>query len=147
MHRPIAMCIASCMLVTSVLACRSAADKRISNMNSPAPVPSPMLKKGDRVRIFGHTGTIINFIPRGVGDDSLAAVVRTDEEITFESVRGNIVIMQLRYLGARWGGGSDIDRIVSGNLCPSGSEYADVPSWYKYATCVEIDPRLIYEVL
>ena len=149
MHKPISALVAASILVVAVLACRSPADRRISfsNTNSSVPAPSPTgkLKKGDRVRIFDHTGTLINFIPRG--DDVLAAVVRTDEEIIFETVRGNIVIMQLRYVGAEWGGGRDMDRIVGAELCPSGPQYPDVPSWFKNAKCIQLDFGLTYDVL
>lgn len=116
-------------------------------MNSSASTPSPTgkLKKGDRVKIFGRTGTIIDFIPKG--GNLLAAVVRTDEEIVFETVHGNIVIMQLRYVGAQWGGDRDVDRIVGADLCPNGPLHSDVASWFKNATCVQLDWGLTYEVL
>jgi hypothetical protein len=118
-------------------------------MNSSAspPPPTGKLKKGARVRIFRHNGTIIDFIPKGAGDNLFAAVIRTDEEIIFENVRGNIVIMQLRYAGAEWGGGREVDRTVGAELCPNGPQYPDVPSWFKNATCVQLDYGLDYEVL
>jgi len=106
-----------------------------------------MLKKGARVKIFDHIGTIIDFIPARTDDDALAAVVQTDEEIAFENVRGNVVIMQLRYVGAQWGGAKDTDRIVSGILCPNEPRYPDVTSWFKHETCVEIHYGLIYYIL
>ena len=137
------------MLVMAFLACSG--DKRISanraNINSSAPTPSPMLKKRDRVKIFAHTGKIIDFIPSGSGDNLLAAVVQTDEEIIFEGVHGNIVIMRLRYVGAQWGADGDVNHIVGADLCPNGPHYSDVVSWFKNAACVQLDWGLTYEVL
>ncbi len=148
MHRAIATSVAACVLGVTVLACQGISTNR-ANMNSSAPPPSPTgkLKKGNRVRVFGHNGTIIDFIPKETGDNLLAAVIRTDEEIVFENIRGNIVIMQLRYVGAEWGGGREMDRIVGAYLCANGPQYPDVPSWFKNGTCVQLDWGLGYDVL
>lgn len=76
------------------------------------------LEIGDRVFVFGsydsvpewlsdkpgYAGTIERAIP-GQNDTS-ALVIRTDETVTAMGVSGNILIMQLRYVGAEWRSGA-----------------------------------------
>lgn len=100
-----------------------------------------MLKKGDRVRIFGRSGMILDFIQPSADDDSLGAVVQTDEAVSFEGVIGNIVIMQLRYAAAVWGADHDVMRTVGADLCPN------LDAWFKNSGCVQLGSHLIYEVL
>jgi hypothetical protein len=73
------------------------------------------LRKGDRVRLYGgyemepkwlggkdaHFGRCLGFI-RGQ-NKQLAAVIELDEEVTFGNRAGTIVVLELRYAGARWG--------------------------------------------
>jgi hypothetical protein len=72
------------------------------------------LKVGDRVRLSGgydmiprwlcgkdeHIGTVTRFMP-GQNQD-LAAVVKLDSPITVEATTGDVVILELRYVGAKW---------------------------------------------
>ena len=72
------------------------------------------LKVGDRVRLFGGydqepawlswreavRGTLASFIP-GQNEEP-AAVLRLDEPLTAEGAAGDIVVLELRYVGARW---------------------------------------------
>ena len=74
-----------------------------------------MLRAGDRLSLEGgydgedsrwlggkkaHSGTLIKFIP-GYNTEP-AAVVRLDERITVDGVSGDIVVLELRYVGAKW---------------------------------------------
>jgi len=47
-----------------------------------------------------HTGVVKAFIPGQ--NDSPAAVVELDEHITFDEIKGNIIVLELRYVGAKW---------------------------------------------
>ena len=72
------------------------------------------LKIGDRIQIGGgydmepqwlnknqhYTGVVKAFIPGQ--NDSPAAVVKLDEPITFEEIKGDIIVLELRYVGAKW---------------------------------------------
>jgi len=72
------------------------------------------LKVGDRVRIFGgydmiprwlcggneHIGTVILFMP-GQNEET-AAVIELDSPVTVEETTGDIIILELRYVGAKW---------------------------------------------
>ena len=72
------------------------------------------LRPGDRVRLSGgydmeprwlngchsYFGECIGFIPGANGQ--LAAVIRLDRSISFDSMTGSYVVLQLRYVGARW---------------------------------------------
>jgi hypothetical protein len=60
-----------------------------------------MLKKADRIKVYGSAGSIIDFIPQRGADDTDVAV-RLDNEISFGGVRGDILVMQLR-IGNNWG--------------------------------------------
>jgi hypothetical protein len=74
------------------------------------------LRVGDRIRVFGgyaadppwlhggvgYLGTVEGFIPEGEADVQLAAVVRLDEDITVDSVRGQVVVLHLAWLGTDW---------------------------------------------
>jgi len=100
-----------------------------------------MLKRTDRVKVFGQTGTIVDFIARWKDDDQFAAVVQTDAEISFGDVRGNILIMQLRLADAKWGADYDVERTVGIDLCPN------LDSWFQRSGCVQLDSHLVYEVL
>jgi hypothetical protein len=55
--------------------------------------------------------------------------------------------MQLRYVGATWGDDRDHMRTVGADLCPSGTHYPDLRSWFKTSACVQLDSHLVYEVL
>jgi len=99
-----------------------------------------MLKTTDRVKVYGQTGTIVDFIPRWTDDEQLAAVVQTDNEI-FGDVRGNILIMRLTLVPAKWGDDYDVERTVSVDLCPN------LDSWNQRSGCVQLNSHLVYEVL
>jgi len=72
------------------------------------------LKIGDRIQIGGgydmkpkwlkekenYTGVVKAFIPGQ--NESLAAVVELDEDIIFDDIVGNIIVLELRYSGAKW---------------------------------------------
>jgi len=72
------------------------------------------LKIGDKVRLNGgydmepkwlagesfYIGTVIEFIP-GQNKTS-AAVVKLDRDITFDDTTGDILVLELRYDGAKW---------------------------------------------
>lgn len=72
------------------------------------------LKVGDRVRLSGgydmepkwlagqdyYLGTVEEFIPGQ--NQNQAAVVKLDNAITFDDMTGDIVVLELRYVGARW---------------------------------------------
>ena len=100
-----------------------------------------MLKKTDRVRVYGQTGTIVDFIPRWTDDEQFAALVQTDNEISFGDVRGNIIIMRLTLGPAKWGADYDVERTVSVDLCPN------LDSWIQRSGCVQLNSHLVYEVL
>jgi len=77
-----------------------------------------LLEKGDRVFVYGgydnkpewlsgragYSGTIERFIPGQ--NDTPAAVIRTDDPVTANGVTGNILVMQLRWVGATWRSGA-----------------------------------------
>jgi len=72
------------------------------------------LKIGDRIQIGGgydmepkwlnekenYTGVVKAFIPGQ--SESLAAVVELDEDIKFDDIVGNMIVLELRYVGAKW---------------------------------------------
>jgi hypothetical protein len=72
------------------------------------------LKVGDRIRLSGgydmepkwlagndcYFGAITEFIPGQ--NQTPAAVVKLDHAITFDDTTGDIVILELRYEGAKW---------------------------------------------
>lgn len=49
----------------------------------------------------GYAGTVVDFIPGQ--NQAPSAVVKLDHAITFDDVTGDIVILELRYKGAKWG--------------------------------------------
>jgi hypothetical protein len=100
-----------------------------------------MLSIGSKVEVLGYTGTVIEFIPRWENDNTFASVVLADQEISCGEGKGNILIMQLRYAEATWGGTTEIDRVVGVILCP------DLESWRKHSGCVLIDQHLTYKIL
>jgi hypothetical protein len=73
-----------------------------------------MLKAGDRIRLFGgydmiprwlcgkdeYFGTMTRFIP--AQNQERLAVIKLDSPITVEGITGDIVILSLRYEGAKW---------------------------------------------
>ena len=75
---------------------------------------SDSLKVGDHIRLDGgydiepkwlagkgyYTGTVINFIPGQ--NKTQAAVVRLDQAITVDGISGDILVLELRYEGAKW---------------------------------------------
>jgi hypothetical protein len=99
-----------------------------------------MLQKKDRVMIYGRAGTIIEFIPRRMYEGTLDAVVETDTEMSFDGVRGKILIMQLT-IGDEWGADHDVLRTVALFLCPS------LGSWLQSTEYVQVNSHLVYEVL
>ncbi len=48
----------------------------------------------------GFVGRLLSFIPSDTGAPS--AVVQLDEPITVQDARGDILVLSLRYVGARW---------------------------------------------
>lgn len=78
----------------------------------------PALGEGDRVFVTGgydpepawlaggegYAGTLERFIP-GQNDEP-AAVVRTDTPVTAEGTTGELLVMQLRWVGATWHSGA-----------------------------------------
>jgi hypothetical protein len=72
------------------------------------------LKVGDRIRLSGgydmepkwlggkecYLGTVVEFIPGQSRPP--AAVVKLDDAITFDDISGDIVVLELRYVGAKW---------------------------------------------
>ncbi|MDD5081666.1 MAG: hypothetical protein PHC58_06730 [Candidatus Omnitrophica bacterium] len=73
------------------------------------------LKVGDRISLFGGYSTIpewlqgkkscygevINFVPGPYEKND--AVVKLDEEISYGGIKGNIMVLTLRYKKAKWG--------------------------------------------
>ena len=73
-----------------------------------------MLAVGDRVQLSGgydfeprwlggsagYFGVVSSFIPGQ--NDNQAAVVRLDNAITVQGITGEIVVLELRYVGAKW---------------------------------------------
>jgi hypothetical protein len=74
------------------------------------------LKVGDRIRLAGgydmdpkwlagsesYTGIVSEFIPGQ--NKANAAVVRLDQAITVDGISGDILVLELRYEGAKWKG-------------------------------------------
>jgi hypothetical protein len=74
------------------------------------------LKTGNRIQLSGgydmdppwrcgkdhYMGTVVSFIP-GQNTEP-AAVVELDTPITVEGITGKIVVLELRYVGAKWSG-------------------------------------------
>lgn len=48
-----------------------------------------------------YLGTVIGFLARN-GVDSHDAIVRLDETITIDGFTGDILVISLRYVGAKW---------------------------------------------
>ena len=78
------------------------------------------LNVGDRIHIGGgyhidpqwlsgkqhYAGTVRAFIPGQ--NDSSAAVIELDKAVSFEEVRGNYLVLELRYGGAHWKSGETV---------------------------------------
>jgi hypothetical protein len=78
------------------------------------------LQPGDRVKLFGgydmdpewlcgkneHTGTLIRFMPGQ--NPKPAAVVRLDAPLTVQGVTGEFLVLELRFVGARWKDGETV---------------------------------------
>lgn len=94
------------------------------------------LKVGDRVRLSGgydmdpkwlsgkecYVGRVTEFIP---GQNKLpAAIVQLDSPIAFENTIGDIVVLELRYVGARWGR-TDIVHVELCNFTPEAKSWKD----------------------
>jgi hypothetical protein len=88
------------------------------------------LKVGDRVRLFGgyshppewlngkeaHHGACVAFIP---GQNAQpAAVIELDAPASFQGSSGSFVVLELRYVGARW----KRHETVHAELCSSAPE-------------------------
>jgi hypothetical protein len=99
-----------------------------------------MLKKEARVKVYGVTGTVIDFVPRPGCVDTFDAMVQTDSEISFDGISGNILVLRLN-IGNEWGADHDVLRTVTVFLCPNAD------SWFRNSVCVTIDSHLVYEVL
>ena len=73
-----------------------------------------MLDTGDRIQIAGgydmepkwlngrqhYSGTVKKYIPGQ--NETPAAVIELDEYATFEEVTGKYLVLELRYVGAKW---------------------------------------------
>jgi len=73
-----------------------------------------MLGRGDRIRLFGgyemhpvwlcgadqYIGTVESFMPGQ--NEAPATLVRLDHPITVDGVTGELVVLELRYVGAVW---------------------------------------------
>ena len=99
-----------------------------------------MLKKEARVRVYGVSGTVIDFIPRRGYDDTFDAVVQTDSEISSGGISGNILVMRLD-IGNEWGADLDAVRSVTVYLCPT------LDSWFRNSGSIPLGSNLVYEVL
>jgi hypothetical protein len=76
------------------------------------------LEEGDRVFVSGgygmgpswlgdrngYAGTLERFIPGQ--NEERAAVVRTDDPVSAKGITGNILVMELRWVGATWHSGA-----------------------------------------
>jgi hypothetical protein len=110
------------------------------------------LAVGDRVRLSGgyefephwlagnsgYFGAVRAFIPGQ--NETPAAVVRLDEPITFEGTTGDVVVLELRYVGAKW----KATETVHVELCefmpePVASELRRYGKWIEsHATYVRL---------
>ena len=75
---------------------------------------SQSVKTGDRIKLSGGysfepewlagkqsvSGAVIAFLPGQ--NDTLAAVIKLDTPMTFEDVTGDVLVLELRYVGAEW---------------------------------------------
>ena len=100
----------------------------------------PYLKIGDRIRLSGgynreptylqnppsieRTGSVINFI---IGQNSSpAALVKLDSMITGEKITGEIVVLELRYVGQTWEcSGPNIVHIELCDFIPENKSWKD----------------------
>jgi len=96
----------------------------------------PPLQQGDRVFVSGgydmeprwlsgragYAGTLERFIP-GQNKEP-AAVVRTDEPVTADEVTGNVLVMELRWVGATWRSGA-VAHIELCNFEPDAVRWQD----------------------
>ena len=108
------------------------------------------LHVGDRVRLSGgydmepnwlrgqsfYLGILTDFIPGQ--NDTPAAVVDLDEPITIDELTGNILVLELRYVGAEW----RTRATVHVELCdfipePKSWKYRRQGKWVEsHATCM-----------
>lgn len=110
------------------------------------------LHVGDRVRLYGGydmeprwlngkesvKGKCIAFI-KGQNKEP-AAVIELDESISFESVSGRIVVLELRYVGASWGK----NEVVHVELC---NFMPEDKAWKARAQGVWVESHASYAIL
>jgi hypothetical protein len=114
------------------------------------------LHVGDRVRLSGgydmepnwlhgqssYLGILTGFIPGQ--SDTPAAVVKLDESITVIELTGNILVLELRYVGAEW----RTRATVHVELCdfipePKSWKYRRQGKWVEsHATCMLVAPGI-----
>lgn len=118
-------------------------------------MPGEQIAVGDRLRLFGgydmeprwlaghshYLGVLESFMPGQ--NRELAAVIRLDAPITVEGVSGNLLVLELRYEGARW----TSEGIVHVELCdfePERKPWAErrQGKWVEsHAPYERIDPK------
>lgn len=87
----------------------------------------------------GYTGIVSRFIP-GQNDNS-AAVIELNSAISVAEVTGKILVLELRYVGAKWTG----QNTVHVELCdfepePKAWQFRRQGKWIEsHATCMRID--------
>ena len=72
--------------------------------------------------VEGYLGEVIAFIPGQ--NEKPAAVVKVESLIEAEGVRGNIVVLELRYVGAEWNE-SETVHVELCNLTPEAKSWQD----------------------
>ena len=86
----------------------------------------------------GYFGEVIAFIPGQ--NEKPAAVVKVDSSIEAEGVRGNIVVLELRYVGAEWNEGE----AVHVELC---TQMPEAESWQDRRRGVWVESHANYKII
>lgn len=114
----------------------------------------PPLKEGSRIKLFkknqgksarwlkdeNHiSGTVLCFIP-GQHDEKPSAVVKLDQAVKCEQIKGNILVLELRYSDGKWSSRSEVHM----ELC----DFIPEPrKWEERRQGITIERNAVYEVM
>ncbi|MBN2190740.1 MAG: hypothetical protein JW728_05975 [Candidatus Aureabacteria bacterium] len=112
----------------------------------------PSLKEGSRIKLFkknkvksdhwlkgkNHiSGTVLCFIPGQ--HEAPSAVIKLDQTVECEQIKGNILILELRYIDSKWSSRSEVHM----ELC----DFIPEPRrWEERRQGITLERNAVYEV-